>query len=52
MGRRLIWRKRAYIGTSGWNYEGWADTFYAGRPRKEWLRFCAECFTALEVDAT
>src|SRR5215467_2263245 len=30
---------KAYIGTSGWNY-------------KSWLRFCAERFTAIEVNGT
>jgi uncharacterized protein YecE (DUF72 family) len=43
---------RAYIGTSGWNYDHWAEPFYGGRPRKEWLAFCAEQFTAIEVNAT
>ncbi len=56
MSRDLTWRKRragrAYIGTSGWNYVAWAETFYAGRPKKDWLRFCAGKLTALEVNAT
>ena len=43
---------RAYVGTSGWNYDSWRETFYQGRPRKEWLRFCAERFSAVEVNAT
>jgi uncharacterized protein YecE (DUF72 family) len=41
-----------FIGTSGWNYDGWRDDFYAGVKRKDWLRFCAERFTAIEVNAT
>lgn len=41
-----------YIGTSGWNYEGWRDDFYADVQKKDWLRFCAEHFTAIEVNAT
>ena len=41
-----------YIGTSGWNYHGWKDRFYAGVPRKDWLRFCGEHFTGIEVNAT
>jgi uncharacterized protein YecE (DUF72 family) len=52
MDGRLIWRKRVNIGTSGWNYDSWAETFYEGRPKKDWLRFCADKFTALEVNAT
>ncbi len=43
---------RAYIGISGWNYKTWKDTFYAGIPQKHWLRFCAEHFNAVEVNAT
>src|SRR3990172_8067582 len=42
----------AYIGTSGWNYDSWRERFYGNRPKKEWLRFCAERFTAIEVNAT
>jgi len=42
----------AYIGTSGWGYEGWKETFYAGIAKKDWLRYCAERFTAIEVNAT
>ncbi len=43
---------KAYVGTSGWNYRGWKDTFYKGVPQKDWLRFCAERFTAVEINAT
>ncbi len=43
---------RAYIGTSGWNYEAWARSFYRGQPKSQWLRLCAQCFSALEVNAT
>ncbi|MFQ5927770.1 MAG: DUF72 domain-containing protein [Terriglobia bacterium] len=42
----------AYMGTSGWNYKSWKDSFYAGVPQKDWLRFCAEHFSAVEVNAT
>jgi uncharacterized protein YecE (DUF72 family) len=45
-------RARAYIGTSGWNYPAWRETFYRGVAQKQWLRFCAERFTAVEVNAT
>ena len=40
------------IGTSGWNYKTWKTSFYAGVPQKDWLRFCAQCFTGIEVNAT
>ena len=42
----------AYIGTSGWTYEAWKDGFYAGLPRKDWLRYAASRFTGLEVNGT
>lgn len=43
---------RAWIGTSGWNYDTWKDDFYEGVPRSRWLRHCSETFTAVEVNAT
>ena len=42
----------AYIGTSGWNYKSWRNDFYGGIQQKRWLRFCAERFTAIEVNGT
>ncbi len=42
----------AYIGTSGWNYDSWRDDFYRGLPRKNWLGFCADRFSGIEVNAT
>jgi len=43
---------KAYIGTSGWNYKSWREGFYGNTPRKQWLRFCAERFTGIEVNGT
>jgi uncharacterized protein YecE (DUF72 family) len=43
---------RAFIGTSGWNYAGWSDDFYAGVRRKSWLEYYSGCFNSLEVDGT
>ncbi len=40
------------IGTSGWNYADWQHNFYAGVARKDWLRFCAQRFTGIEVNTT
>lgn len=40
------------VGTSGWNYDEWKDTFYSGMPSKEWLRHCSTRFSALEINAT
>jgi uncharacterized protein YecE (DUF72 family) len=43
---------KAYIGTSGWNYKTWRDDFYGDTPQKQWLRFCADRFTSIEVNGT
>lgn len=43
---------KIYVGTSGWNYPEWRDTFYAGVPRKDWLRCNAQHFSAVEINAT
>jgi len=43
---------RAFIGTSGWIYDSWREDFYEGCPARDWLRFCAGRFGAIEVDAT
>ena len=43
---------KAYIGTSGWNYKSWRNGFYGDTPQKRWLRFCAERFSAIEVNGT
>jgi uncharacterized protein YecE (DUF72 family) len=43
---------KAYIGTSGWNYKNWRDGFYGDTPQKQWLRLCAERFSAIEVNST
>lgn len=43
---------RAFIGTSGWNYDSWRDEFYEGGPPNGWLAFCAARFTGIEINAT
>lgn len=43
---------KAFIGTSGWNYDGWKAGFYQDIPRNRWLEHCASRFTALEVNGT
>jgi uncharacterized protein YecE (DUF72 family) len=43
---------KAYIGTSGWNYKSWRDGFYGDTPQRQWLRYCAERFTGIEVNGT
>jgi uncharacterized protein YecE (DUF72 family) len=42
----------AYIGTSGWNYKSWRKDFYGDTPQKQWLPFCAQHFTGIEVNGT
>jgi uncharacterized protein YecE (DUF72 family) len=41
-----------FIGTSGWNYDSWRHSFYAGSPKSQWLAHCAARFSAIEVNAT
>jgi uncharacterized protein YecE (DUF72 family) len=43
---------KVHIGTSGWNYKSWRDSFYGDTPQNQWLRFCAERFTGIEVNGT
>jgi uncharacterized protein YecE (DUF72 family) len=44
--------RRAYIGTSGWVYKSWKESWYGGAPTSDWLRITAERFTGVEVDGT
>ena len=41
-----------YIGTSGWSYQHWKDNFYNGITRKDWLKFYATRFSAVEINGT
>jgi len=41
-----------YVGTSGWSYLAWRDSFYRGVPKREWLAWCARRFTAVEINAS
>jgi uncharacterized protein YecE (DUF72 family) len=41
-----------HIGTSGWSYTEWQQRFYAGTARKDWLKFYAERFSAVEINGT
>ena len=43
---------RLYIGTSGWSYQHWKDCFYNGIARKNWLKFYASHFSAVEINGT
>ncbi len=44
--------ERVYIGTCGWSYEHWKDGFYKGITKKNWLRYYAEKFSAIEINST
>lgn len=41
-----------WVGTSGWSYPEWRESFYAGVTRKDWLRHYARHFPAVEINAT
>lgn len=43
---------RAHVGTSGWSYASWRKRFYRTRPARDWLAFCAQRFSGLEINAT
>src|SRR5205085_5337630 len=50
---KTIMQKRIYLGTQGWNYEGWIGPFYPpGSKAKEMLSLYAEVFDTVEVDST
>jgi uncharacterized protein YecE (DUF72 family) len=45
--------KRIYIGTQGWNYEGWTGPFYPrGTAKKEMLALYSKVFNTVEIDST
>jgi uncharacterized protein YecE (DUF72 family) len=44
---------KIYIGTSGWRYKGWANSFYPkGCPAKRHLEFYATQFPTVEINAS
>ena len=48
MGRR----RRLHIGTSGWHYRHWQDSFYDGLPASQWLTCYARHFSSVEVNSS
>lgn len=45
--------KKIYIGTQGWNYEGWTGPFYPrGTAKKEMLGLYSRVFNTVEIDST
>ncbi|HYP26860.1 MAG TPA: DUF72 domain-containing protein [Blastocatellia bacterium] len=46
-------KARIYLGTQGWNYEGWAGSFYPSSTKsKETLGLYAKIFDSVEIDST
>ena len=45
-------RRSVRIGCSGWNYKGWKDEFYGGKPARLWLHHYARHFDTVEVNNT
>lgn len=41
-----------YIGTSGWSYPGWKDSFYQDIPQRQWLAHYARHFNTVEINAS
>jgi uncharacterized protein YecE (DUF72 family) len=41
-----------YVGTSGWSYQHWKHCFYNGITQKNWLKFYATRFSAVEINGT
>lgn len=40
------------VGTCGFVYDHWRDTFYQGLPQRRWLGWYADRFPAVEIDAS
>jgi uncharacterized protein YecE (DUF72 family) len=46
-------KAKVYIGTQGWNYEGWVGPFYpSGTRKKEMLGLYSKVFNTVEIDST
>jgi uncharacterized protein YecE (DUF72 family) len=45
-------RGAIHVGTSGWVYDEWKQSFYAGAPRDGWLERYARSFDAVEANGT
>lgn len=46
-------KKKIYIGTQGWNYEGWTGPFYPrGTAKKDMLGLYSKIFNTVEIDST
>lgn len=46
-------KNKLYIGTSGWSYYHWKETFYPKElPTKKWLEYYSEYFDTVELNTT
>ncbi|MCX8066037.1 MAG: DUF72 domain-containing protein [Candidatus Hydrogenedentes bacterium] len=43
---------QCYVGVSGWAYEDWNDTVYAGSKQRNAIRYLAQWINAIEVNVT
>jgi uncharacterized protein YecE (DUF72 family) len=44
---------RYFIGTSGWNYDDWRESFYPAHwPKRRWLEYYVTQFSTVEINAT
>jgi uncharacterized protein YecE (DUF72 family) len=44
---------KLWIGTSGWTYKGWRDSFYPNElPTKQWLHWYASQFSTTEINSS
>jgi uncharacterized protein YecE (DUF72 family) len=48
----MLNQPRAYIGTSGWQYNHWKDGWYKGVKKKDWLPFMTTKLNAVEANGT
>jgi uncharacterized protein YecE (DUF72 family) len=46
--------KKLYVGTAGWSYKDWIDSFYLKSQSKgyDWLKFYSQYFNTIEVNAS
>jgi uncharacterized protein YecE (DUF72 family) len=45
--------KQIYVGTSGYQYKGWAEEFYPEHvKKKDWLQYYASQFNSVEINAS
>src|SRR5207248_1658074 len=53
MSEQTVMSARVFLGTQGWNYEGWVGPFYPRSSKtKEFLSLYANIFDTVEVDST